>query len=66
MSRTEVPTGLTIAEKILGLVILVLGALAIYYTHQAVSAIGPIWPIFVAFGALLLLVGLALLLARAE
>ena len=66
MSRTEAPAGLAIAEKIMGLIILVLGVLAIYYTHQALEAIGALWPVFVAFGALLILVGLALIIARAE
>ncbi|HDJ25999.1 MAG TPA: hypothetical protein ENF34_01620 [Candidatus Bathyarchaeota archaeon] len=66
MGEAEAPTGLTIAEKVLGLVILVLGVLAIYYTYQALEAIGALWPVFVSFGVLLLLVGLALILARAE
>ena len=66
MSRTEAPMGLTVAEKILGLVLFIIGVLAIYYTYQALEAIGAIWPIFVAFGALLLLIGLALIIAKAE
>ncbi|HDI01356.1 MAG TPA: hypothetical protein ENF78_02885 [Candidatus Bathyarchaeota archaeon] len=66
MSEMEVPGGLSIAEKLLGLVILVLGVLAIYYTYQALEALGQIWPIFMALGAFLIVIGLALILARAE
>lgn len=66
MSEMEVPVGLSIAEKLLGLVILVLGVLAIYYTYQALEALGQTWPIFMALGAFLIVIGLALILARAE
>ncbi|RLI38115.1 hypothetical protein DRO60_03755 [Candidatus Bathyarchaeota archaeon] len=66
MSEVERPAGLAIMEKLVGLVLLVMGILTIYYTGSAIPSLGPIWPLFVAFGALLLLVGLALLLARAR
>ena len=65
MSR-ERPAGLAGVEKLMGLVLLALGIVAIYYTYMALPELGPTWPVFVALGALLLLVGLALLLARAE
>ena len=66
MSREERPSGLTGVEKLIGLVLLALGIVAIYYTYMALPELGPVWLIFVALAALLMLVGLALLLARAE
>jgi len=66
MSKEERPAGLVGMEKLIGLVLLALGIVAIYYTYMALPELGPTWLIFVALGALLLLVGLALLLARAE
>lgn len=66
MSREERPAGLTAMEKILGLVLLALGIVAIYYTYMALPELGSVWLIFMALGAFLVLVGLALLLARAE
>mgnify|MGYP000150215673 CR=1 FL=1 len=66
MGRAERPAGLAIVEKLMGLILLVMGSLAIYYTAEAVEVLGPLWLLFVAFGSFLALVGLALILARAE
>ncbi len=66
MSKAERPAGLVITEKIVGLVLLVLGILAIYYTYQAMGELGSYWPIFIALGSFFILVGAALALAKAE
>ena len=66
MGKEERPAGLTFVEKLMGLVLLAVGIVAIYYTYMALPELGPLWLLFTAFGAFLLLVGLVLLLARAE
>ena len=66
MGRAERPAGLAIAEKLMGLVLLVMGALAIYYTVEAIGVLGPLWLLFTVFGSFLIVIGLAMLLARAE
>ena len=66
MSREERPAGLTGMEKLVGLVLLAIGILAIYYTYMALAELGPAWLFFTALGAFFILLGLALLLARPE
>ena len=67
MSR-EVPVGLTVAEKFLGLLIIIIGAIMIYVTHTN----PPTYPvaaysgIFMAAGILLIALGIFLILAKAE
>ena len=66
MSKPERPAGLAIMEKLMGLLLLIVGALAIYYSSSAISALGGSCIIFIALGVVLLLVGMALILAKAE
>jgi len=64
----EVPVGLTVAEKFLGLLIIIIGAIMIYVTHNN----PPTYPvaaysgIFMAAGILLIALGIFLILAKAE
>ena len=66
MSKLERPAGLAIMEKLMGLLLIVIGALAIYYSSSAIRVLGGPWVLFVALGVVLLLVGIALVLAKAE
>ncbi len=66
MSRAERPVGLLIVEKLMGLVLLAMGIVAIYYVSQALEALGSYWLLFTAVGSFLIVVGLALVIARPE
>ena len=66
MSRLERPAGLAIMEKLMGIVLLVMGGLAIYYTYTSLEGLGPIWAIFMALAIFLIILGIVLVLARAE
>ncbi len=66
MSRLERPAGLAIVEKLMGLLLIVIGALAIHYSLSAIEVLNSAWMIFTALGVVLLLVGIGLVLAKAE
>ncbi len=66
MARAERPAGLTVVEKLMGLVLLVIGALAIYYAAGASEALGPYWLIFTGMGCFLAVLGLVAILAKPE
>ena len=66
MSKIERPAGLTIMEKLMGILLIVVGALAIYYSSSAMNVLGGSCVIFITLGVVLLLVGIALLIAKAE
>jgi len=66
MSKLERPAGLAVMEKLMGLLLIVIGALAIYYSSSAIRALGDPWVLFVALGVVLLIIGIALVLAKAE
>ena len=66
MSKLERPAGLAIMEKLMGLLLIVVGALAIYYSSSAMSVLGGPCVLFITLGVVLLLVGIALLIAKAE
>jgi hypothetical protein len=58
----EPASGLAIAEKLIGLLIIVIGALITYNTYQNISNIGPNPGIFVTIGIMLVGLGLILLI----
>ena len=64
----EIGTGLTIAEKLSGLIALLIGAATLYFTATDLPSgfIESFSGVFLAAGLGLVAVGIALLLARAE
>ena len=64
----EVGTGLAIAEKLSGLVAILIGAITIYFTYTSPPSgyVKPFSGIFLVAGFVLLAVGIVLVLARAE
>ena len=67
MSR-EVPVGLAVAEKFVGLLILVTGVIMFYVTHTNPPAepVASYSGIFMAAGVVLMALGVFLILAKAE
>ncbi|KPV62386.1 MAG: hypothetical protein AOA65_1837 [Candidatus Bathyarchaeota archaeon BA1] len=67
MSR-EAPVGLVIAEKFLGLLIILVGALLVYvtYTNPPTGPVSPFSGVFMAVGFALIALGIFLILAKAE
>lgn len=62
----EAPAGLTIAEKVFGLILVVLGALVFYYSPQTPKLAGIGFIFFPAFGIFLIAIGLFLVFSKAE
>jgi len=64
----EAPTGLSIAEKFVGLLTIIIGAIAIYvtYTNPPAGQIARFSSIFIAVGFALIALGIFLVLAKAE
>jgi len=64
----EVPVGLVVAEKFLGLLIIVIGVIMVYVTHTnpPTQPVAPFSGIFMAAGILLMALGVFLILAKAE
>lgn len=69
---SEAPVGLEIAEKFFGLIAIIIGALAVYYTYVSPPESPPAVPsgwlssIFIVAGFVLIGVGVFLMLAKAE
>lgn len=70
MSIKEASTGLTVAEKFFGLIIILIGALVTYFTYVSLEALsemfGQFSGIFFVSGFILVFIGVFLLLAKAE
>jgi len=66
MSSEEGGFGLTAAEKFFGLLLLIIGALATYYTFTSTQALGGVTGLFGFLSIVLLLLGLALIFAKTE
>ncbi|MEA2090297.1 MAG: hypothetical protein U9O89_06035 [Thermoproteota archaeon] len=70
MSIKEASTGLAIAEKFFGLIIILIGALVTYFTYVSLEALskmfGEFSGIFFVSGLALIAIGVLLLLAKAE
>ncbi|TET20318.1 hypothetical protein E3J74_03465 [Candidatus Bathyarchaeota archaeon] len=64
----EVGSGLTIAEKLSGLIAILIGAIIIYFTYTSPPSgyVKPFSGIFLVAGFVLIVVGIVLVLARAE
>jgi len=64
----EAPVGLAVAEKFLGLLIIVIGVITVYvtYTNPPTQPVATYSGIFMAAGLTLIALGVFLILARAE
>ena len=58
--------GLTVAEKFFGLMLLIIGVLAAYYTFISSQALGAYTGFFGFLGIVLLVLGLILIIAKIE
>lgn len=63
---TEAPIGLTIMEKLLGLIIILIGVITFYVTYTNIASVGlpPIF--FLAAGLVLILLGIFIVIAKAQ
>jgi len=66
MSSEEGGFGLIVAEKFFGLILVVVGALAMYYTFTSTSALGVFTGFFGFLSIVLLALGVFLITAKAE
>lgn len=62
----EAPVGLTIMEKLIGLLIIAIGALTFYVTYTNLGSTGGNPILFLAAGLVLVVLGVFLLIARTE
>ena len=62
----EGSAGITIAEKFFGLLLVVIGALAIYYTFEASQALLAFTGFFAFLSIILLVLGILLIIAKPE
>jgi len=58
--------GITLAEKFFGLIIIIIGALATYYTFTSTSALGDFTGFFGFLSIFLLALGVFLIIAKTE
>ena len=58
--------GITLAEKFFGLIIIIIGALATYYTFTSTSALGDFTGFFGFLSIFLLALGIFLIIAKTE
>lgn len=69
MSREEAPAGLAVMEKFFGIITIIVGVLTIYYTFTSLGELsvdGAYPGIFAVMGFILIVTGVALLLAKTE
>ena len=66
MSRAKTPIGLTIMEKIIGLLMIVIGTLTAYVTYTALGRLGLNLMLFLAAGLALILIGFFLVTVKVE
>jgi hypothetical protein len=66
MSEEEGGFGIALAEKFFGLILLIVGALATYYTFTSSQALGAYTGFFGFLGITLLALGLFLIIAQTE
>lgn len=62
----EAPIGLTIMEKLLGLLIILVGFIMFYITYTNVASIGSAPTFFLALGIALIVLGVFVLIAKPE
>lgn len=65
MSR-EAPIGLTIMEKIIGFLIILLGFITFYEAYINITSIGSEPILFLALGIVLIAIGVFIVIAKAE
>jgi hypothetical protein len=58
--------GITLAEKFFGFIIIIIGAMATYYTFTSTSALGDFTGFFGVLSILLLAIGVFLVIAKTE
>ena len=63
---TEAPIGLTIMEKLLGLIIILVGVITFYVTYTNMAIAGPLPILFLAAGFVLIALGIFILIAKAK
>jgi preprotein translocase subunit SecY len=62
----EGSTGITVAEKFFGLLLVIIGALAVYYTFEASQALVAFTGFFAFLSIILLVLGILLIIAKPE
>jgi len=62
----EAPAGLTLMEKIFGLLLIIMGLIAVYYAWQTQGLEHFGLGFFVTFGIVLIALGIFMVLAKAE
>jgi len=62
----ESSTGITVAEKFFGLLLVIIGALSIYYTFITSQTLVAFTGFFALLSAVLLVLGIILIIARPE
>lgn len=66
MSQGEAPFGLTIMEKLVGLLLMLIGIIIFYVTYTNISSIGSYPIIFLVAGLILIGLGIVMLTAKTE
>jgi len=62
----EAPIGLTIMEKLMGLIIILIGAITFYVTYTNMASTGPLLTFFLAVGLVLVVLGIVIVIVKAE
>jgi len=65
MSR-ETPSGLSVVEKFLGLLIILIGVITVYATYINIGSTGPYPGIFIAAGVALIGLGIFIFVAKVQ
>ncbi len=66
MSKKEAPVGLTIMEKLIGMVIIAIGAITFYVTYTGFGGVYTDSVFFLGGGLALIVIGVLLLIAKSE
>jgi hypothetical protein len=67
MSKKEsAPVGLTIMEKLIGLIMIAVGAITFYITYTNLGSVGGNSVLFLAAGLVIVVLGVVLFIARTE
>lgn len=64
MSKTRPTIGISFAEKLIGVVLLIVGALLAYYTQTNPSAAGKATPFTLAIGIIIAIAGVVMLIVK--
>jgi len=62
----EAPMGLTFMEKLIGLLMIAVGALWFYTTYTSIGSLDPSDVLFLGVASALIILGIVLFLAKAE